>query len=260
MAEEGSEWDPSLYDDSHSFVPEYGADMLELLDPEPDERILDLGCGTGHLTAEIADTGAEVIGVDADPEMIAQARDNYPSMTFRQADARTVTFEDPFDAVFSNAVLHWITDVESVLANIRRLLVPGGRLVAELGGADNVGTIRQALHEELARFDRDPEAVDPWYFPSIAEYATELETAGFEVTFATLFDRPTELDDGAEGLRNWLEMFAGAFLDAVPPTERETLIDTIEDRCRPSLYDTARAQWVADYRRLRVVAYKTDTG
>ncbi|ARS89511.1 class I SAM-dependent methyltransferase [Natrarchaeobaculum aegyptiacum] len=246
-------WDSSAYDGSHSFVYEYGEDVLDLLEPTPDERILDLGCGTGHLTARIADVGADVVGLDRSPEMLAQARERYPEHAFVRADAREFAFDDPFDAVFSNAALHWIDeqDQDAVLECVADALGPGGRFVAEFGGTGNVQTIVDAVATELER--RGYPAANPWYFPSVGEYASALEAHGFEVRHARLFDRPTPLEDGDDGLSGWLEMFGDELLGPVPDDERDGFLEAVEDEAREDLY-VDDDHWIADYRRLRVVA------
>lgn len=245
-------WDADQYDADHSFVYEHGSDLVELLAPRPDERILDLGCGTGHLTAEIADQGGTVVGLDSAQSMIAEARETYPELSFAQGDARTVAVEnrDPFDAVFSNAALHWIPDADqdAVLESVRDALVPGGRFVAELGGTGNVARIVEATLAELER--RGYEADHPWYFPSVGEYATRLEDHGFEVRDARLFDRPTLLE-GEAGMRRWLEMFGDSLFEPLSATERTAVIDAVEERLEPDMYNEDDQTWIADYRRLR---------
>ncbi len=244
-------WNPALYDGRHAFVYELAADLLRLLAPQAGERIVDLGCGTGHLTAQIAQSGAEVLGLDASPEMIEQARANFPQIKFDVADANTFTLREPVDAVFSNATLHWVRPPETAVARIAAAMKPGGRLVAEFGGQGCVRAIIAAANEALGgRFG----ACGPWYFPSVGQYAPILEEHGFEVSFAALFDRPTVLDDGERGLRNWLDMFAGAYFAALPPDERETALVSIESLLRPRLWKGEH--WEADYRRIRVVAVK----
>ncbi|MFC6974602.1 class I SAM-dependent methyltransferase [Halomicroarcula sp. GCM10025709] len=256
---DGNDWDATEYDRDHAFVAQYGRDLLELLAPEPGERILDIGCGTGHLTAAIADRGAEVVGIDAAPEMVEQARAAHPDCTFRQADIREYDPDRPFDAVFSNAALHWIPgpDHDAVLSTVADALSPDGRFVAEFGGHGNVAAITDALESALA--DRGYERSHPWYFPSVGAYAPRVESHGLELRLVRLFDRPTELDDGEAGLRNWIGMFGDEFFAGVDPTERETVLDTVEDRLRPRLFDGE--SWTADYRRLRLLArpYADDT-
>jgi len=243
-------WNPALYDGKHSFVWKYGASLLELLAPQPGERILDLGCGTGHLTAQIAEAGAEVIGIDAAPAMIEEARRAYPSLRFEIMDARDFTFPEPFDAVFSNAVLHWVKQPAEVIDCLRRALKPGGRFVAEFGGRGNVKQIATALESAFLELGCGSFEL-PWYYPGIAEYAGLLEQSGFEVTHAILFDRPTPLE-GEEGLRHWIEMFGGAILSRVPEDRRDLFFKKVEEQARPTLY--REGTWSADYRRLRIVA------
>ncbi len=164
------EWDAALYDDRHSFVWKRGAALIELLAPRSGEWVLDLGCGTGHLTAKIAEAGAEVIGIDSSPEMIEEARRLYPGLPFGVGDARDFHFDEPFDAVFSNAVLHWIKPPEEAVACVRRALKPGGRFVAEFGGRGNVAAIIGALDAAACAIGLGAWG-HPWYYPSIGEYA-----------------------------------------------------------------------------------------
>lgn len=253
---EDASWDAGLYDAAHAFVHEYGEDLIDLLAPTPGERILDLGCGTGHLTNTIADTDADVVGLDNAAAMIKDARRNYPEITFVHADAAEHTFTEPFDAVFSNAALHWITPPEPAAATIHENLRPGGRFVAELGGTGNIDTITEALYAAAERHGYDIRDRNPWYFPTIGEYATVLDASGLEVRYARLFDRPTSLD-GPDGLRNWLTMFADTFFTDIPPHDHDPIITTVEDTLRPDAYhDDA---WIADYRRLRIRAIKPHT-
>jgi SAM-dependent methyltransferase len=253
---EAAKWDAGLYDDKHSFVWKLAAAVLELLDAKPGERILDLGCGTGHLTARIAAAGAHVVGIDRSPEMIRQAREKYPSLHFEVMDAQEISLEGTFDAVFSNATLHWIREPERVIAGIKKTLRPGGRFVAEFGGKGNTGELLKAIGDAWQKLGIPGPAPHPWYYPTIPEYAGLLEQHGFEVTHATLFDRPTPLDDGERGLRNWLEMFGSAFVEGLPEATRERLLVEIERELRPKLFHDDH--WVMDYRRLRVVAKRLD--
>jgi trans-aconitate methyltransferase len=251
-----AKWDAGLYDDKHSFVWKLAAAVLELLDAKPGERILDLGCGTGHLTAKIAEAGAQVVGVDRSPEMIRQARLKYPSLRFEVMDAREISLDGPFDAVFSNATLHWIKEPERVIAGVKKSLRAGGRFVAEFGGKGNTCELLRAVPQAWVNLGLAGPAPHPWYYPSLAEYAGLLEQHGFEVTHATLFDRPTALDDGERGLHNWLEMFGSALVEGLPESTRERLLVEIEQELRPKLFHDGH--WVMDYRRLRIVAKRLE--
>ena len=255
MAEK-AKWDAGLYDDKHSFVWKLAAAVLELLDAKPGEHILDLGCGTGHLTAKIAEAGAHVVGIDRSPEMIHQARQKYPALRFELMDAREIAFDGNLDAVFSNATLHWIKEPERVISGIKKSLRSGGRFVAEFGGKGNTSELLKALQHSWAELGLAGPAPHPWYYPSVAEYAGLLEQHGFEVTHATLFDRPTPLDDGVRGLRNWLEMFGSVFVEGLPESSRERLLAEIERELRPKLF--REDHWIMDYRRLRVVARRLE--
>jgi trans-aconitate methyltransferase len=251
---QGSNWNAELYDDKHSFVWKMAGGLLDLLETKPGERILDLGCGTGHLTEQIASRGAKVVGVDKSQEMIQQARTKYPSLQFEVMDAREIAFAEPFDAVFSNATLHWIKDPEKAVASIAKALRPEGRFVAEFGGKGNVAGLMAATERAWHKLGLPKSAPSPWYYPSVGKYSTLLEKHGLEVTLANLFDRPTALEDGARGLHNWLEMFCGSFLDKLPTDQREAMLSAIEREARPTLFHDDH--WVMDYRRLRVVARK----
>lgn len=244
-------WDPGLYDDRHAFVFERGAGLLELLAPVPGERVLDVGCGTGHLTAEIAARGAGVTGLDFSPEMIAAARERYPELDFRVGSITDFVADEPFDAVFSNATLHWVHEARAAAESMAVALVPGGRLVAELGGRGNVAELLGALRDALREVtSREPRPL--WYFPSIGEYAAILEAAGLSVESAWLFPRPTPLEDGERGYRNWLEMFCNSLLRDLPHDQRVAVLAGAEARARATNFRDGR--WVADYRRLRLVA------
>jgi len=246
-------WDTSTYDEAHSFVYEYGQDVVELLDPKAGERILDLGCGTGHLTAQIAESGATVVGIDQSAEMVDAAREQYPDCEFVCADAREFTVDEPFDAVFSNAALHWIPEQHAVLDSVVDALRPGGRFVAELGGHGNIAAIVSATHAELAA--RGYETPMPWYFPTIGEYASRLESHGFDVQYARLFDRPTELD-GDDGLATWMEGFGDSLLAGLSEADQQAVIDGVENQLRGEFF--VDGSWIADYCRLRVVAVLKD--
>src|SRR5712692_7478932 len=167
-------WDAKKYQQRHSYVFEYGQAVLDLLAAQPGERILDLGGGSGQLTSAIAEAGASVVGLDSSPEMLAEARAHYPGIEFRLGDAADFMLEAPVDAVFSNAVLHWVKNTDSAARCISRALKPGGRFVAEFGGHGNVQSIVDALRDVLGPVET------PWYYPSIGEYTALLERVGLE--------------------------------------------------------------------------------
>ncbi|AFZ25739.1 methyltransferase family protein [Cylindrospermum stagnale PCC 7417] len=248
-------WDSALYEDKHAFVWQYGEDLLQLLNPQPGEQILDLGCGTGQLAEKIALAGAEVMGIDNAPTMIQKARQNYPHLRFDVAEAQNFRVTQPLDAVFSNAALHWVKEAEKAIASIHQALKPGGRFVAEFGGKGNVDAIAKALETTLdAIAIPEPQALNPWYFPSIGEYATLLEKQGFDVIYANLFSRPTPLAEGETGMANWIQMFASAFLAGLSVEQQIQVIRTVEKHLKPTLYHAGT--WTADYRRIRIVAIK----
>jgi trans-aconitate methyltransferase len=252
-------WDARLYDEKHAFVWEKAKGVVELLAPRPGERILDLGCGTGHLTAEIAATGAIVTGVDRSAEMIAEAKAKHPGIEFEVRDARELLFDRKFDAVFSNAALHWIRESEKVISGVAKALKPGGRFVAELGGKKNIERLMKSIENAFERFGTgNYQDAHLWYYPGIAEYAGLLEKHGLEVREASLFARPTRLEDGEKGLRTWLQMFGESFLSRVPAGSREQFLLQVEKDARPELFKDEN--WELDYRRLRFAAFKEGIG
>jgi len=255
MATESNSWNSELYQSSHAFVWKFGRDLLAMLAPMPGERILDVGCGPGQLTAEIAGSGAEVLGIDLSADMVAAARSNYPHLRFEVADIAAANYESEFDGVFSNAALHWVRDQQGAIIAIARALKPGGRFVFEMGGRGNIQHIWVAATQALAAMGvKNPETLSPWFYPSIGEYAPMLESRGLRVTFAVLFDRPTPLEGGERGLRTWLVMF-GTFANRVlRPDQREEFMERIEALARPELYH--EGEWTVDYKRLRMIAVK----
>lgn len=246
-------WNAALYDEKFRIIWQYGEDMLGLLDAKPGQRVLDLGCGTGHLTRKIADTGVEIVGIDKSPEMIAQAQTNYPDLTFNVSDGADFHFDTPFDAVFSNAALHWMLEPEKVIACVHAALKPGGRFVAEFGGKDNIRGVYGALYDGLRAFDLPVPEQPLWYFPSTGEYATLLEKAGFRAAYMLHFDRPTEFQ-GESGIRDWFTMYTPGIVASIPESVRPAVFEHIEAKLRPTLhYDGV---WHVDYVRLRFVAIK----
>jgi len=243
-------WDATLYDQSFGFISNFGAGLIDLLAPIAGERIVDLGCGIGQLTADIAARGAEVVGVDADPGMIALAREKHPKIDFVCAAGEEFSLPEPADAVFSNAALHWMTKPEPVIASVKRALKPGGRFVAEMGAYRNVVTITEALYQALEEQSVPREAVEfPWYFPRTSAYVALLESCGFDVTQLIYFARPTPLDDCPNGLCDWIRMFGANFLAAVPEGGEAKLMSRTEELCHDRLCPDGR--WVTDYTRLR---------
>ena len=306
-----NQWNAAEYDAKHAFVYEKAKGLVELLAPKAGERILDLGCGTGALTAEIAARGAEVLGVDGSEEMIAQARKKFPALRFQVMDARELRFKTApapddnrgeaaktekqiphpaaipfagagirddglgrlraqggtsarpvdrmtgagFDAVFSNAVLHWIPEAEEVIAGVAAALKPGGRFVAEFGGKGNIQKLVAGFHRAFAELGmQPPDGVSPWFYPSVAEYAAMLERHGLEVREASLFDRPTVLEEGQRGLENWIRVFRQAFVEKMATSDAARWISEVERHCRRDLFHDG--SWVLDYRRLRIAAWK----
>lgn len=243
-------WDPERYARNARFVADLGAPLLDLLDTYPGQRVLDLGCGDGALTEKIAALGAGVVAVDASAEQIAAARKR--GLDAHVADGEALAYEAAFDAVFSNAALHWMRDPEAVIDGVWRALQPGGRFVGEFGGGDNVGAIRRALIDALNRRGLDGAAADPWFFPTAEQYRGLLEARGFRVESVALFERPTPLPGELAG---WLETFAESFFKQVAPEARNALLQEVVEALRPTLCD-AEGRWTADYVRLRFAASK----
>jgi len=243
------QWVPAQYAENGRFVADLAGGVFDLLAPEPGERILDLGCGDGALTAKIAATGAVVTGVDSSAAMVAEAR--RAGLDARLVAAENLQFANEFDAVFSNAALHWMHDQDAVLDSVARALKRGGRFVAEMGGHGNIAAIAVALRAVCLRKRLDPGRLETNYFPTPAAYATRLQQHGFRVESIGLIPRPTPLP--ASGMRGWLETFRRGVLDQFQSVEREAVIQEVEDLLRLSLRDEA-GNWTADYVRLRFSA------
>jgi trans-aconitate methyltransferase len=243
-------WSPEQYSTHGRFVSDLGMPVVELLAPRVGERILDLGCGDGALTKKLVDLGCQVIGVDASSAMVAAAQAR--GVDARVMDGQSLQFGREFDAVFSNAALHWMKQPEAVVAGVWRVLKPGGRFVGECGGYGNTATIVQALERALCRRGINAQALNPWHFPTAEEYRHTLEAQGFIVSTIELILRPTPLPGGLAG---WLETFAQSFMAPVPMAERSALLAEVAECCRPTLCD-GHGQWTADYVRLRFSATK----
>jgi ubiquinone/menaquinone biosynthesis C-methylase UbiE len=250
-----NKWKPDLYDHKLDFVSDYGKSVVELLHPLKGEKILDLGCGTGDLSYEIAKSGAHVVGMDLSADMIEKALDKYPQIQFIVGDAERFNMDETFDAVFSNAALHWMKNAEQVVRCIWHALKQGGRFVAEFGGKGNVETIVNAITHILDQeYGIDAVARNPWYFPSIGEYSKLLESQGFHVTYAVHFDRPTRLKDGESGLDDWLTSFGDDFFHDFSETERSAVFKKIASAVKPQLF--RNGSWYADYKRIRIATLK----
>ncbi|HVZ98114.1 MAG TPA: methyltransferase domain-containing protein [Chitinophagaceae bacterium] len=250
-----TKWNASLYDGKHSFVFKYGEDLVELLQPKEGERILDLGCGTGYLTNMIAARGTDVTGIDNSEEMIAKAKVQFPELQFYKRSATDFHFDRPFDAIFSNAVLHWVLEKEKAIDCIYENLDAGGRFIMEMGGKGNVQNILAALKKSLEQYGYHEQAGRTlWCFPSIGEYATLLEQCGFRVTYALHFNRETELADDQNGIIDWLKMFAGGYLTGINAQDVEMILKETQEKIRPLQFKNGK--WYADYKRLRVIAVK----
>lgn len=248
-------WNAGMYTGKYAFVYEYGNSLIELLKPQKGERILDVGCGTGQLTAKIGELCKEAVGIDASAEMIEKAKLLFPDTVFEVADAANFKFNVPFDAVFSNAALHWVKDYKGAIRCMHNCLKQGGRLVLEMGGKGNVKHITDTLREVLTINGYTENAsFEQWFFPSISNYTTALEEAGFEVSLAHLYDRPTLLADEKTGILDWLTMFGETYFENIPKEKALEIKEEVQSFLKPVLFK--EGNWYADYRRLRIVAYK----
>jgi trans-aconitate methyltransferase len=243
------DWNPERYAANARYVSDLGMPVVALLAPRSGERILDLGCGDGVLTAKLAKPGCAVVGVDASPEMVAAARGR--GIDAEVMDGHALSFVDPFDAVFSNAALHWMKHPEPVIDGVWHALKPGGRFVGEMGGLGNVGTIVRAVEAALAT--RGIVVECPWYFPCPEAYARLLASRGFTVSRIELIPRPTALPGDVSG---WLDTFARPYLTAVSKPDRSVFVAEVVEMLRPVLRGADRI-WYADYVRLRFSAARS---
>jgi trans-aconitate methyltransferase len=251
MTTTNQSWDPDGYARNARFVSDLGAPVVELLAPQVGERILDLGCGDGALTIRLAAMGCDVVGVDASAHQIEAAR--RLGLDARVAEGERLAFDAEFDAVFSNAAIHWMKPPDDVIAGVWRALRPGGRFVGEFGGHGCVETIKRALIDALRRRGIDGDALNPWYFPTVEDYSARLARRGFAIRYIALIPRPTPLPTEING---WLETFAQSFMAPLAEGDRSDFIDEVREALRPNLCDANGGKWFADYVRLRFAADK----
>ena len=246
------EWNSSLYDNKHDFVAEYGKGLLEFIPKNNVQTILDLGCGTGTLTAQLADLCSKVVGVDSSQNMIDKAKKQFENIEFSVCDALALPFEKEFDVVFSNAVFHWINDHDALLKNIHKALKPRGLLVCEFGANGNIATIENAFINVCERlgYHYKPK----FNFPTVEMFGEMLEKNGFVIDKIYDFDRPTVFKDGEQGLTNFLKQFFASELEVMPEHIQTSLFNEIAESTRGTLWNGK--EWVADYRRLRAIAHK----
>lgn len=243
-------WDASDYKRHAGFVAELGAPLIDLLGLPRGARVLDLGCGDGVLSEQLAGRGYDVLGIDASEAMVQAARER--GITAQVCDGHALSLEQAFAGVFSNATLHWLTRPDEVIAGVHRALRPGGVFAGEFGGAGNVATVVHALTAALDARGIAGQAAIPWYFPSPGEYASRLERAGFRVDFIAHFDRPTPLPTDVVG---WIGTFGESFTHRLPERERAAYLEEVRARLAEQLVDEA-GRWVLDYVRLRFRATK----
>ena len=243
-------WRADCYSEHAHFVPMLGQPVLELLKPSLGERILDLGCGDGVLTEKIAASSAAVVGIDGAPEMVNAAKSR--GLDARVMDGMNLRFNCEFDAVFSNAALHWMkSDPDAVIAGVARALKPGGRFVAEMGGHGCIAAITVAIVAVMARHGIDAKPIIPWYFPTADDYRARLVRGGFVVDYIELIPRPTPLPTNMAG---WIEVFAASFFLYLPVEQREAARNEVIEMLRLVLCDE-QGRWTGDYIRLRFAAH-----
>lgn len=245
-------WDSKLYDDRHNFVAEYGKGLLEYIPDKPNQHILDLGCGTGTLTAQLCAYSEFVTGVDSSVDMIERAKLQYDNINFYVCDALNLPFESEFDVVFSNAVFHWIIDHNLLIQNIFKALKSNGMLICEFGANGNISTIDKAFEISCAEYGFEYKS--KFNFPTSEHFSNVLNNNGFVVEKAFSFDRPTPLSDGKNGLSNWMRQFYASELAELPKNTQNEIIANVENITKNELWNGI--QWVADYRRLRAIACK----
>jgi trans-aconitate methyltransferase len=241
-------WDSDNYAQTARYVSDLGTPVLELLMPQKGERILDLGCGDGALTAKIAECGAHVIGIDSSAEMLKGAKER--GLEVYLMNSRNISFEQPFDGVFTNAALHWMPSIDEVLAGVQKALKSQGRFVGEFGGHGNIAAIRLALHTVLTKHNIAVNEKQIWYYPTPEEFSQRLKSHNFEVEYIQLIGRPTPIP---QGMVNWLGTFANVFIKNAPQETQATIVAEIVEMLKPILQDQS-GNWTADHVRLRFSA------
>lgn len=246
-----SEWNAVLYDNKHDFVAEYGKGLLEFVPKNKTQSILDLGCGTGTLTSQLADFADTVVGIDSSANMIEKARKQYPDIRFMVCDALALPFEKQFDVVFSNAVFHWIADHDVLLDQVHNVLKANGLLVCEFGANGNIATIENTFMSTCLELGY--EYKPKFNFPTREHFADLLIKNDFIIDKIYDYDRPTPLKDSERGLANWMKQFFASDLELMTEKMQEEIIKRVETFTKDSLWNGS--EWIADYRRLRVIAH-----
>ncbi len=241
-------WSPDTYQENARFVSDLGNAVLNWLSPQAGERILDLGCGDGALTKRIAQAGVDVTGVDTSDELLSAARAQ--GLDVRWMDGHNLSFDHEFDAVFSNAALHWMLKPGEVVDGVRQALKPGGRFIGEFGGHGNVSTIITAMRAAARIHGGNEELAGPWFYPTTEEYRDLLTGRGFDVRRISLIPRPTPL---RTGIRGWLMTFRKPFFEQYDESVQPAILDEVESLLAHTLRDKSD-NWTADYVRLRFEA------
>ena len=244
-------WNPNTYDEKHPFISEYGKDLLSFLPTKSEQKILDIGCGTGTLTSQLASFG-EVLGIDGSEEMIRQAQENFPTINFQVQDALTMTYKNQWDIVFSNAAFHWISNHEKLIYNIEQALTSQGKLICEFGAKGNIQIVEESFQEALLPFN--VEYHSKFTFPTVDSFQHLLNKNGFTVDQIYDFPRPTVLSGGQIGLINFAKQFFETELSSFNSEEQLEILTRFEENARGKLWQ--KTQWVTDYRRLRVISSK----
>jgi len=247
MMKETNTWNANKYNKHADFVSKLAMPVVDLLEPKPNEKILDLGCGDGTLAQEIEKFGTKVIAVDLSEDMVAKTKDK--GIEAYVMSATELNFKNEFDAVFSNAVLHWVKDSITTIFNIKTSLKENGRFIAEFGGYGNIKYLTDAMQEVFNNHKEYGNFNNPWYFPKDTDYKKLLEDNGFEVEYIELIPRPTKIDD----ISNWLDIFANGIISNLTNEQQIEFKNEVRKILKPKIY-TEQDGWVADYVRLRLKA------